>query len=412
MLSLHLYETIIDFCAEFEDKTTLLSCSLVCRSWVRRSRHHYFRTTYIRNAEKAESFLQLIFGPISSISPAETRALILGMNRGCVQDWFCDWLPKLLRTLPGVTALSFSLANHEIHTALKVHPMPSGRDEGVFMAPFNLLPDSLRMTTLKLAKCHFFSLRQLFFVLSQFRLLEDLTLEQLRFRNMEPDTFIPNFGVYKYVQHLVYLKRLRVDTLALKPSRGEVSSYFAFAMPSVEALSLRMPGTKHEWSIMQQLLHGLRGSLVEVEWRGCGDMEGDWSSLDSLQLKLIHVRVIYFSGIWRQSLDKFGRPPKSSVPLILYHICGACKLRGVLLDIADPDFVAAMNDTLCSAIDKGLARPAFSNLDQLVIRTDGQSTGITNLTVILPQLWASWIAERFPLAGSRGITLKVEQVHR
>ncbi|KAK0463681.1 uncharacterized protein EV420DRAFT_1519479 [Desarmillaria tabescens] len=391
MLSQHLYETIIDFCAEFEDRSTLLSCSLVCRSWVRRSRHHYFRTTYINSAERANSFLQLIFGPITSINSPEIRGLILGMNRGCVQDWFCEWLPELLRVLPGVTALSFSLANHEIHTALEVHPMPSGRDEGVFMAPFNLLPDSLRMTTLKLAKCHFFSLRQLFFVLSQFRLLEDLTLEQLRFKNTEPDTFIPDFGVYRYIQHLVYLKRLRIDTLALKSSRGEVSSYFAFAMPSVEALSLRMPGTKHEWLIMQQLLHGLRGSLVEVEWRECGDMEGDWSSLDSLQLNLLHVRAIYFSGIWRQSLDKFGRPPKSSVPLVLYRICGARELKDILLDVVDPDFVAAMNDALCSAIDKGLARSTFSNL-----------------TVIVPQLWASWIAARFPLAGSRGITLRVE----
>lgn len=328
------------------------------------------------------------------------------------QDWFCDWLPTLLRALPSVKALSFSLANHEVHTALKVHPMPSGRAEGVFMAPFSLVPDSLRMTTLKLAKCHFFSLRQLFFVLSQFTLLEDLRLEGLQFKNTETDILIPNFGVYNCVQHLVYLKRLYVDTLALESSRGdEVASYFAFAMPSVEMLSLRMPKTKREWSIMQQLLLGLRGSLMEVEWRECGDIRGDWSSLD-LQLRLLHVRAICFSGIWRQPMDRFGLPPKSAVPLILYHICGACELRGVLLDVEDPDFVTALNDSLCSAIDRGLARPAFSHLDQLVVRTDGQPQGITNLTVILPQLWASWIAGRFPHTGSRGVMLKVEQTYR
>lgn len=307
--------------------------------------------------------------------------------------------------LPSVKALTFSMTNHEVHSAFEVHPMPSGRDEGVFVAPINLVPASFRMTTLKLAGCHFFSLRQLFLVLSQFTLLEDLTLERLRFKNLEPDTFISNIGVYKYVQHLVYLKRLRVDILPLKSSRGEVSSYIVFAMPSVEVLSLRMPKTKDEWLMMQQLLHGLRGSLVELEWRECGDMRGDWSDIN-LGFNVFRVRTICFSGIRQQWLDRCGRPPKSMIPLILYQVREGHDLKSVIFNIQDPDVVVAMNDFLCRAIDKALGGRAFSKLSQLVIRAKEQSFGMTR---DLPMQCRTWIQSVFPLAYGRGVDLKVER---
>ncbi|SJL00899.1 uncharacterized protein ARMOST_04213 [Armillaria ostoyae] len=396
---------VIDCCAEFGDPSTLLICSFICRSWAQRSRQRYFRTTHISGAAQAKSFLHLISEPMSFIKFSEIQALVLGKDQGCVHDWCWHWLPVLLEMLPSVKALTFSMANHEIHSAFEVHPMPSGRDEGVFVAPINLIPASLRMTTLKLAGCHFFSLRQLFLVLSQFRLLEDLTLERLQFKNLEPDTFLPNLGVYKYVQHLVYLKRLRVDFLALKSSRGEVSSYIVFAMPSVEVLSLRMPKTKDEWLMMQQLLHGLRGSLLELEWRECGDMRGDWNNVN-LGLNVFRVRTMSFSGIRQQWLDRSGRPPKSMIPLILYQICDGQHLRSVIFNVQDPDVVVAMNDFLCRAIDKALGGRAFSKLSQLVIRVKDQPIGMTR---VLPMQCKTWIRGVFPLAYGRGVGLTVER---
>ncbi|KAK0482499.1 hypothetical protein IW261DRAFT_1034370 [Armillaria novae-zelandiae] len=399
-----LCEIVIDCCAEFEDPSTLLVCSFICRSWARRSRQHYFKTTHISSAAQARSFLPLISDPMSFIKFSEIQALVLGKDQGCVHDWCWHWLPVLLEVLPSVKALTFSMADHEIHSAFEVHSMPSGRDEGVFVAPISLVPASLRMTTLKLVGCHFFSLRQLFLVLSQFTLLEDLTLERLRFKNLEPDTFVSNIGVYKYVQHLVYLKRLRVDFFALKSSRSEVSSYVAFMMPSVEMLSLRMPRTKDEWLMMQQLLHGLRGSLVELEWRECGDMRGDWNNIN-LGLNVFRVRAICFSGIRQQWLDRSGIPPKSMIPLILYQVYEGHDLRNVIFNVQDPDVVVAMNGFLCRAIDKALERRAFSKLKQLVIRVKEQRIGMTRA---LPMQYRAWIQSAFPLAYGKGIGLKVE----
>ncbi|KAK0463682.1 uncharacterized protein EV420DRAFT_1519481 [Desarmillaria tabescens] len=254
----------------------VLSCSLICRSWVQRSHRRYLRTTHISSAAQAGSFLRLISGCLSFIGAPGVQALVVGMDEGHVQDWCWEWLPRMLERLPGVKALTFLRINYAIHTALQWYPTHSGRDEGFFAAPVSLAPASLRMTTLKLVGCHFFSLRQLFLVLSQFMLVEDLTLERLQFRNPEPHPFISTFRAYRHIQHLVYLRKLRIDTLDLNPSRDKVSSYIAFTMPSVEVLSLRM-----------------RGSLVELEWIECGDMEEDW---DDIELRLNLVQFYDFAG--------------------------------------------------------------------------------------------------------------------
>ncbi|OCH88390.1 hypothetical protein OBBRIDRAFT_90751 [Obba rivulosa] len=51
-LPLELWDDVIDYFGEPVDRPTLLSCALVCRAWLPRSRRHLFRTVYVRTSRQ------------------------------------------------------------------------------------------------------------------------------------------------------------------------------------------------------------------------------------------------------------------------------------------------------------------------------------------------------------------------
>ncbi|KAK0196661.1 hypothetical protein F5146DRAFT_1116142 [Armillaria mellea] len=398
-LSLEIFEKIIDYYSELDDKSTLLDCSHVCRAWVKRSRYHYFRKVSVYREERSISLLHMISEPRTSIVSSTIRELDVREHRKRNGSWVVRCLPLLLKALPGIKGLSLSCADYKPSSAYEF-TQPSGRVLHRFP------PQSLQsgITSLVFTSCCFQSLRQLSVVLNQFPSLEALVLEDLVFVDQSPGTLQPNFGEDRRVPHLARLKRLRIDTIPLNSSQDRLFFWFLYPMASVEMLSVQMPKELHGWKMLKQMLFGLRNSLLELElWESC-DLYGD-PNVPDLELKLSRVRTIIVSGIRPRRSDGSRTLKASMIPAIFYNIRESCELERVIFEVEDGDFIAAMEELKVpsKAIDQVLQqRTIFSSMKELVIRAKNQSRLRT-----VP-IEGGETDKLFEHSVGRGVTLKME----
>lgn len=132
----------------------------------------------------------------------------------------------------------------------------------------------------------------------------------------------------------------------------------------------------HDWVMLKRMLTGLRNLLVKLElWESC-DLYGDCTIFD-LGLDLFHVRTIVFSGMRHRISDALRKLKASMIPTLFYQVLKGRDLENIIFDVEDADVFAAMEELKlpCKAIDWELSRKwlTFSNLKELVIRTNGQS---------------------------------------
>lgn len=117
-------EDIIDNVSGPDDIETLLTCSLVSKTWLRRSRQRMFRRVFIPDEAELGAFTDLCAAPLASI-PDYVQELVLGRNaRGTVMKLEHDQLATLLTLLPGISDLT--LINILWHTN-EAYPALAGR---------------------------------------------------------------------------------------------------------------------------------------------------------------------------------------------------------------------------------------------------------------------------------------------
>ncbi|KAK0496945.1 hypothetical protein EDD18DRAFT_182360 [Armillaria luteobubalina] len=398
---LETFEKIIDSFSESDDKSPLLICSLVCRTWVRRSRYHYFRKFHAWEEEACISLLQMISEPYTSITASTIRELDVGEHQYRDRPWVVKYFPLLLKALPGVEALSLSHINYNASSSYELI-QPSGRVLHGF--PPQLPWPSV--TSLTFTGCCFQSFRQLFVVLNRFSSLEDLTLEHLVFVDQNCGTLRPNFAEDRRVPHLTCLKRLRLDDIPLSSSQDRFHFWFVYPLTNVEVLSVRMPKGLHGWKMLKQMLYGLRKSLVELELRESCDLYGDPGGYD-LELGLYSVHTIVFSGIRHRRSDGPRHLRASMIPTIFFQIRDSPDLERVIFDVDDRDVIAAMEELKApiKAIEWALhQKPVLDGVKELIVRTNHQSWVLA--------VHASVIDKLFERLVKKGIAVKMESSRR
>lgn len=153
-------DLIIDEIALFKPPQAgrlLVACSLVCRSWLIRTRYHLFRKVWLLS-RRSRTFVAIVSSPLSTIVPC-VRYLHLDAdsyyNDGASDELrgTCEWL---LTTLPAIRALSHieHLRMTWINFAkLTKYGQPTGRIFDGFKFP--------NLEELFLYHCHFMTLQEL-----------------------------------------------------------------------------------------------------------------------------------------------------------------------------------------------------------------------------------------------------------
>ncbi|KAJ6617670.1 hypothetical protein B0H10DRAFT_2218397 [Mycena sp. CBHHK59/15] len=115
-LPLELTDCIIDFVAILKVKrlrANLAACSLVCRTWTRRSRHHFFKACRLLVSQRnLLAFDALLRSPLCTILP-HVRQLTLENNGGCRFDPLGD----ALKLLPNMESLRLAGSEWGSHGA-------------------------------------------------------------------------------------------------------------------------------------------------------------------------------------------------------------------------------------------------------------------------------------------------------
>ncbi len=208
-------------------RLALKSCSLVCRTWLPRSRYHLFRTTTV-SLMNHTVFMQLIASPnCSFLSFIDTLVLKEGYN-GSWNDsdsdtpfWRvdpqCIWFSKALSTatlpiFPNIRKLH--IINGAFHIILK-------EDCAKILLLLSNLPN---LTHLALIECIFPTVDDIIRVLSSCQALEAARLENIIFLQPFAESCSPGITAQSHLPRLLPLYYLWSLPLAMRT----VSSYKSF----------------------------------------------------------------------------------------------------------------------------------------------------------------------------------------
>ncbi|KAG7091428.1 hypothetical protein E1B28_010464 [Marasmius oreades] len=122
-----LNDIIIDYCRD--DTPSLITCSLVCRSWLFRSRHQLFNKSQIQNrfidANGAATFTDILRSPHCTIIPHIISLQLRGQSTSEPCPTWIEELWKTCNSLPSLKLQSFSLEDVSIDLLPKLIPINS-----------------------------------------------------------------------------------------------------------------------------------------------------------------------------------------------------------------------------------------------------------------------------------------------
>ena len=107
------------------DLETLRKCSLVCKEWLPRSRHHAFRRVTLRGGAKLEQLQEIIDTNPSLAHCIRELTLKIGNGIDPTSSWLTTDLPPLIKRLPPITRLEVD--GEGVCYAEAFRPFPSVR---------------------------------------------------------------------------------------------------------------------------------------------------------------------------------------------------------------------------------------------------------------------------------------------
>src|ERR1700761_3535360 len=89
-----------------DDLSLLLTCSLVCRSWLASSRYHIFRYKVVTlRPRNVQAFVRLITSPSSTIHPY-IRTIELVSSDSLRDGYNSQWLDSIIHTLASLPCVA------------------------------------------------------------------------------------------------------------------------------------------------------------------------------------------------------------------------------------------------------------------------------------------------------------------
>lgn len=430
-LSFELTDLIIDKVAEYEHvglpsdesataacirQATLKSCSLVARSWQRRSRRYLFYSVCLdrRNLRKRESFFKLLESPCSTIAP-HVRRLELQENRSITKPKKALWLNNRLPRLMALTAVeSLSILDGQFQ-------LLSQRSTTQFFR------SSPQLRSLEIRCVDFSTLSQLTHALSALPQLKTLYLYCFRFiptpQMDRASLSSPSFGAALTSLLRQGHRRLNLnsvprhatpstrqeqseppdDALPLPPPNltrlgihnydgnemGDVLKWLS-SRPSLETLAMAtitssqsLPVAEYLRSLGPSLRHLIIGFASSIGWNAfCRDVNLRYST----KLHTIHFLIsTYDLGFVQNGIHG------PHIPYLLSQITHD-NIREVRMEVYD-NTIHDLDGLGWDAIEAILCRPNFSGLERLrVLRRWRPDAEISQ-----------WVADRMPTVTAKGI---------
>ncbi|EMD39708.1 hypothetical protein CERSUDRAFT_112012 [Gelatoporia subvermispora B] len=145
------------------DRQALANCGLVCRTWLPRSRYHFFRELKLTSKNTKQLVQLLRDGPAIGQHVSHLAIVTLREDNS---EWHVDLLPKVLPSLPNVTTLEL-------------------RGRGAYQS--KNFKDIAPVTSLKFHACEFAALKDVTTLLCAFPRLDTLTIESTLIARGEED---------------------------------------------------------------------------------------------------------------------------------------------------------------------------------------------------------------------------------